>query len=151
MAERNGWTYTRYADDLTFSGDDIANIPMLMARVRHIVTEEGFAVNPRKGRVQRYSGRQTVTGVVVNEKLALPREEVRRLRAILRNGPPPRPGVAEPRPDPPLRGLAARQAGLPADGRPPPRRPDAGGAGRDRASGVAELCSAGDRQAPAPA
>jgi RNA-directed DNA polymerase len=85
MAERNGWTYTRYADDLTFSGDDMANVPMLMARVRHIVTEEGFAVNPRKGRVQRYSGRQMVTGVVVNDKLGLPREEVRRLRAILRN------------------------------------------------------------------
>jgi retron-type reverse transcriptase len=85
MAAKHGWTYTRYADDLTFSGGRDADVPMLQARVRHIVTEEGFAVNPAKGRVQRHSGRQTVTGVVVNQKPALPREEVRRLRAILRN------------------------------------------------------------------
>jgi RNA-directed DNA polymerase len=85
MAAKHGWTYTRYADDLTFSADDRSAVPMLMARVRHIVGEERFAVNPRKGRVQRDGGRQTVTGVVVNQKLALPREEVRQLRAILHN------------------------------------------------------------------
>jgi len=83
MARKHGWTYTRYADDLTFSSDRRADVPMLLARVRHIVGEEGFVVNPDKGRVQRSSGRQTVTGVVVNQKPALPREEVRRLRAIL--------------------------------------------------------------------
>ncbi len=56
---------------------------MLLARVRHIVTEEGFAINPKKGRIQRAAGRQEVTGVVVNDKLSMPREEIRRLRAIL--------------------------------------------------------------------
>jgi retron-type reverse transcriptase len=85
MAKKHGWTYTRYADDLTFSSDKLAAIPMLLARVRHIVGDEGFALNPKKGRVQRASARQTVTGVVVNEKPALPREEVRQLRAILHN------------------------------------------------------------------
>jgi RNA-directed DNA polymerase len=89
MAKKHGWIYTRYADDLTFSGDKLAAVPMLLARVRHIVGpgkgSEGFALNPKKGRVQRASGRQTVTGVVVNEKPSLPREEVRKLRAILHN------------------------------------------------------------------
>ena len=49
--------------------------------------EEGFRLNPKKGRVQRKGGRQTVTGIVVNrpEKLGLPREELRKLRAILHN------------------------------------------------------------------
>jgi hypothetical protein len=56
---------------------------MLLARVRHVVEEEGFAINAKKGRVQRQSGRQTVTGVVVNDRPAVPREEVRKLRAIL--------------------------------------------------------------------
>ncbi|EYF06432.1 reverse transcriptase family protein [Chondromyces apiculatus] len=85
MAEKHGWTYTRYADDLTFSAPEgrRGDLAMLMARVRHIVTEEGFALNPRKGRVQRASGRQEVTGIVVNDKLGVPRDEVRRLRAIL--------------------------------------------------------------------
>lgn len=87
MARKHGFTYTRYADDLTFSGDGktSSEIAMLLARVRHVVDEEGFAINPKKGRVQRASGRQTVTGIVVNDRPSVPREEVRLLRAILRN------------------------------------------------------------------
>jgi retron-type reverse transcriptase len=85
MCKKAGFTYTRYADDLTFSAPPgkRGEIPMLLARVRHIVTEEGFAINPKKGRIQRAAGRQEVTGIVVNDKLAMPREEIRRLRAIL--------------------------------------------------------------------
>ncbi len=85
MATKDGWTYTRYADDLTFSAPagHRGQLPMLLARVRHIVGEEGFELNAKKGRVQRAAGRQTVTGVVVNERPGVPREEVRRLRAIL--------------------------------------------------------------------
>ena len=87
MARKHGYTYTRYADDLTFSGDDKprGEIAMLLARVRHVVEEEGFAINPKKGRVQGSGGRQTVTGVVVNDRPSVPREEVRTLRAILAN------------------------------------------------------------------
>jgi retron-type reverse transcriptase len=85
MARKDGWRYTRYADDLTFSAPDAGqvNVGLLLARVRHIAEDEGFAVNEAKGRVQRASSRQTVTGVVVNDKPGLPRQEVRRLRAIL--------------------------------------------------------------------
>ncbi|UQA58688.1 reverse transcriptase family protein [Polyangium aurulentum] len=92
MSKKMGYTYTRYADDLTFSapapagedGDKARNdIGILLARVRHIVQEEGFAINPKKGRVQHAGGRQSVTGIVVNDKLSVPREEVRKLRAIL--------------------------------------------------------------------
>ncbi len=79
-----GWTYTRYADDLTFSAPAAgsAQVALIFARVRAIVTDEGFAVNEAKGRVQR-GGRHTVTGLVVNDRLAVPREQVRRVRAIL--------------------------------------------------------------------
>jgi retron-type reverse transcriptase len=85
MSKKHGYTYTRYADDLTFSSParPPSDIAMLLARVRHVVDEEGFAVNPKKGRVQRAAGRQTVTGVVVNDRPSVPREEVRLLRAIL--------------------------------------------------------------------
>ncbi|MCB9595992.1 MAG: RNA-directed DNA polymerase [Sandaracinaceae bacterium] len=87
LAKKLGWTYTRYADDLTFSAPagQRDTVGRLFAHVRHIVQDEGFRVNEKKGRVQRKGGRQTVTGVVVNERLAVPREEVRRLRAILNN------------------------------------------------------------------
>ncbi|MFO0759432.1 MAG: reverse transcriptase family protein [Byssovorax sp.] len=85
MSGKYGFAYTRYADDLTFSTPPgkREGLAMFLARVRHIVEEEGFAINPKKGRVQRAAGRQTVTGIVVNRKPAVPREEVRKLRAIL--------------------------------------------------------------------
>lgn len=91
LAPKLGWTYTRYADDLTFSGDTLTpkgeknpkSVAWLLARVRHIVEAEGFAVNEKKLRVLRRSAPQTVTGIVVNEKPSAPRSERRRLRAIL--------------------------------------------------------------------
>jgi hypothetical protein len=55
----------------------------LLARIRHITQDEGFAVNEKKTRVLREAARQTVTGIVVNERPGVPRHIVRRLRAIL--------------------------------------------------------------------
>ena len=85
MGTKHGFAYTRYADDLTFSAarGKREEVAMLLARVRHIVEEEGFAINPRKGRIQRSGKRQSVTGIVVNHKPSVPREEVRLLRSIL--------------------------------------------------------------------
>jgi retron-type reverse transcriptase len=85
MAAKHGFAYTRYADDLTFSAaaGKREEVAMLLARVRHVVEEEGFAINPRKGRIQRSGRRQSVTGIVVNHKPSVPREEVRLLRSIL--------------------------------------------------------------------
>jgi retron-type reverse transcriptase len=82
---KRGWTYTRYADDLTFSGESLKreNIGWLHAAVRHTAEDEGFALNPKKGRIMGDARRQQVTGLVVNEKLGVPRELVRRVRAIL--------------------------------------------------------------------
>lgn len=87
LARKFGAAYTRYGDDLTFSGDgDIANRPgRLIQLARKIVTEEGFTVSPYKTRIMRRNRRQSVTGLVVNDKPAVNRHEVRRLRAILHN------------------------------------------------------------------
>lgn len=85
LCTKLGVTYSRYADDLTFSlpTRDGVGVGYLFARVRHIVQAEGFAINEAKGRVQRAGGRQEVTGIVVNHGLTVRREEVKRLRAIL--------------------------------------------------------------------
>jgi retron-type reverse transcriptase len=91
VAAKLGWTYTRYADDLTFSGDTLVpkgeknpkSVGWLLARVRHVCEAEGFEVNEKKVRVQRRNAAQTVTGVVVNEKPSTSRAERRKLRAIL--------------------------------------------------------------------
>lgn len=85
LAKKMGLTYTRYADDVTFSGDQPLSerIGYLMARFRHLAQEEGFAVNEKKSRVLRRSTAQVVTGLVVNDRPGVSRDEVRRLRAIL--------------------------------------------------------------------
>jgi retron-type reverse transcriptase len=85
IARKLGCTYTRYADDLTFSADGTLEdrIGYLLARIRHIAQDEGFTVNETKTRVQRPNVAQSVTGIIVNEKPNVPRHLVRRLRAIL--------------------------------------------------------------------
>jgi RNA-directed DNA polymerase len=85
LAAKLGLTYTRYADDLTFSGDEElkGRVGYLMARVRHIAGDEGFTVNESKTRVQRRNTAQMVTGLVVNDRPGVRRSEVRRIRAIL--------------------------------------------------------------------
>lgn len=85
IAGKLGWTYTRYADDLTLaaSGEPAAKTGYMLARLRHIADDEGFAVNEKKTRVQRRNSRQSVTGVVVNHRTSAPRPLIRRLRAIL--------------------------------------------------------------------
>ncbi len=87
LARSFGATYTRYADDLTFSGTHrfagalIDFIPL----TESIIRDERFTLNASKRRILRRSGRQTVTGVVVNQHLNLQRDDYDRLKATLFN------------------------------------------------------------------
>lgn len=85
LANQLGFTYTRYADDLTFSASPEAaeQVGRLLRRVHHVLRDEGFTPHPDKQRVMRASSRQEVTGIVVNEKPSVSRTERRRLRAAL--------------------------------------------------------------------
>ncbi|HEV3122486.1 MAG TPA: reverse transcriptase domain-containing protein [Isosphaeraceae bacterium] len=85
LANRLNICYTRYADDLTFSGDEALRqrVGYLLARVRHIALDEGFTVNEAKTRVLRQNAAQMVTGLVVNQRPGVRRRDIRRLRAIL--------------------------------------------------------------------
>lgn len=85
IATKLNLAYTRYADDLTFSGNEEfqERTGYLLARIRHIAQDEGFAVNEAKSRILRRNTSQEVTGLVVNERPKVPRKTVRRLRAIL--------------------------------------------------------------------
>jgi len=79
--------YTRYADDLAFSGDAgfALRFRAFLSAVEDISRDEGYALNPKKTRVMRRSARQRVTGLVVNDHLNLPRPDYDRLKAILHN------------------------------------------------------------------
>ncbi|HKB05027.1 MAG TPA: reverse transcriptase family protein [Gemmataceae bacterium] len=80
-----GATYTRYADDLTFSfpTDDRKLIRYVVRMTKHIVASEGYELHlHRKLRVLRRHTRQQVTGLVVNDWVNLPRATRRWLRAV---------------------------------------------------------------------
>jgi len=79
--------YTRYADDLAFSGDErfARRIKPFLAAVEDIATAEGYAMNHRKTRIMRRAGCQRVTGLVVNDHLNVARAGYDRLKATLHN------------------------------------------------------------------
>ncbi|QSQ21304.1 RNA-directed DNA polymerase [Pyxidicoccus parkwayensis] len=108
LSKRLGFTYTRYADDLTFSWTKAKQpkakrtqrppVAVLLSRVQTVVEDEGFRLHPDKTRVARRGTRQRVTGLVVNEvaegkpEARVPRDVVRRLRAAIHNREKGKPG-----------------------------------------------------------
>ena len=85
LATRLGATYTRYADDLTLSGFWPRKADYLQQKIAEIAEDEGFRLNHRKSRIMHSSQRQQVTGVVVNERPNVSRQEYDQLKAILFN------------------------------------------------------------------
>lgn len=85
LAKQLGGRYTRYADDLTFSFPEKTDVRVgrFLWWVDAICHAEGFVENTRKRRVLRPHVQQRVTGVVVNDKLTIPRERRRAFRAAL--------------------------------------------------------------------
>jgi hypothetical protein len=87
LARRFGATYTRYVDDLTFSGGRRlqAHRNRMIDLVGAVVLEEGFRVAYRKTSVQTCAGRLGALGTVFNDRPTRPRPERDRLRAIVHN------------------------------------------------------------------
>jgi hypothetical protein len=80
-----GATYSRYADDLTFSfpSDDPKAIHYIIRMTKSIVKAEGYLLHLRKKlQIRRRHACQLVTGLVVNERVNLPRKVRRWLRAV---------------------------------------------------------------------
>jgi len=94
LAAAFGARYTRYADDLAFSGDlDARRAAVLAARVAAVAGQEGFRAHPGKTRVRGRGDRQLLAGLVVNERPMVSRRDYDRLRAVLHNA--ARTGLAE--------------------------------------------------------
>lgn len=97
MARKYQCSYTRYADDLTFSSwlrkfpEELAKVEsgwsgadlVLSGELLAAIRSNGFAVNVKKQRLQPRTGRQQVTGLTVNEKPNVRRRYVRQVRAML--------------------------------------------------------------------
>jgi len=97
MAKSHGLTYSRYADDLSFSSNN-REFPSAFAKViygsgdRHILLGDelaqrikkcGFNINESKTRLLHRGMRQEVTGIIVNEKCNLPRKYLNTIRGEL--------------------------------------------------------------------
>jgi RNA-directed DNA polymerase len=87
LARAAGARYTRYADDLAFSGgnDFERSVERFSTHAAAILHEEGFAVHHRKTRIMRQGVRQHLAGLVANEKPNVMRSDFDRLKAILTN------------------------------------------------------------------
>ncbi len=98
LAREHRLDYSRYADDITLSGDQhpfptpvavIEQTPGVGTQVtigealEHAIGASGFKINPRKVRFQGRAVRQSVTGITVNERANVERTRVRRVRAML--------------------------------------------------------------------
>jgi RNA-directed DNA polymerase len=104
LAAALGLRYSRYADDLTFSGAHLRRRGAGMQElVATIVGEEGFALNRDKSVLRTRAARQSVCGIVVNAAPNVSRTEYDRLKAILYNAA---------RHGPSGQGVAGRQAEL---------------------------------------
>jgi RNA-directed DNA polymerase len=85
LAARFGAQYSRYADDLTFSGDRQLQraATRLCEHAAAIVRDEGFVLHGEKSHLTTRAGAQRVCGITVNDHPNLPRDEHDRLRAQL--------------------------------------------------------------------
>ena len=81
LAATYGLTYTRYADDLTFSGD-VFPMEEVLARIKQIVREEKFRLNHKKTSFMGERRRKIITGVSISsgEKLTIPKARKREIR-----------------------------------------------------------------------
>jgi len=82
FANANDLRYSRYADDLTFSSDTkISNDTIL--DIINLIKKNNFEINQKKLRLKTANRKQTVTGLIVNEKANVDRKLLKKIRAML--------------------------------------------------------------------
>lgn len=83
LARKYGLTYSRYADDITFSSmhSVYSGSGAFMKDLREAISRQGFSINDEKTRLQKKGDRQEVTGVVVSDKANVSRKYIKNLRA----------------------------------------------------------------------
>ncbi len=84
-ANRFGLTYSRYADDITFSSNHNNYLPEsdFLKEVERIVTDQKFIIKSAKTRLQKQGYRQEVTGLLVNKNVNVQQRYIKELRMWL--------------------------------------------------------------------
>lgn len=85
VAKQHKLDYTRYADDLTFSTNDrsfIERKDIFLQELENEIVRAGFSINKKKTRVSLRDSQQSVTGLIVNQKVNVNAEYYRKTRAM---------------------------------------------------------------------
>ncbi|MCT4611738.1 MAG: reverse transcriptase family protein [Clostridia bacterium] len=77
LAKKANAQYTRYVDDITFSGSK--NIKTFVPTIINIIEDEGYEINKKKLRLQYSNQRQVVTGLTVNKKVSVSKKKIKEI------------------------------------------------------------------------
>lgn len=78
FCKKNYLTYTRYADDITISGR--TNIAFSIKVINQILNQNKFELNDKKTKILKPGDRKIITGIIVNEKLTVPKDFIRNVK-----------------------------------------------------------------------
>lgn len=82
------WRYTRYSDDLIITCGKLlpkAHRVAIVKGLKNAIRDCGYRVNPKKVKAPHSYFRKRILGVVINRKINLPKEEYRKMRALVHN------------------------------------------------------------------
>ena len=87
LARQFNLDYTRYADDMTFSGqyNSFKDEGRFMKLLNSIIEGYGFKLNLAKKRIQKHGSRQEVTGIIISSKTNVRRKYIKEIRVMLHN------------------------------------------------------------------
>lgn len=85
LARKAGLRYSRYADDITFSHSNLIRrmSPFWIQQIHKVVNKYGLKINDAKTKEQPLGTRQEVTGVIVSNRINVPRQYLKNLRTLL--------------------------------------------------------------------
>ena len=85
LAKKFKLRYSRYADDITFSGNKnvFKKVGTFQQELERIINTQHFTINDKKTRLQKKSQRQEVTGLVVSDRVNVTKEYIRGIDNIL--------------------------------------------------------------------
>lgn len=85
LCKRNDMTYSRYADDMVFSTNSDINPDEFIKKAYKIINQKGYRINSKKTRIMKDGKTKKICGIIVSDRLNLPKENRKKIRAIVHN------------------------------------------------------------------